>query len=176
MTYQKETEINTMVIDATFWVAVSFIIFFGGLVYLKIPQKINEILNKLILDIKNEIDESEKLRTEAKILLDNAQNKLDTAQSVSNEILEQAKKDSDKLVIDLNNKFHKTSEIKKNLAENKIGQMKEAAIKEIKDASIQISVDSVKKIITTSVDKSKLDGLFQKNLDETTEELKKINS
>ena len=165
-----------MAIDATFWVAVSFIIFFGGLVYLKIPQKINEILNKLISDIKNEIDESEKLRTEAKTLLDNAQNKLDSAQSVSKEILEQAKKDSDKLVIELNDKFHRTSEIKKNLAENKIGQMKEAAIKEIKDASIKIAVDSVKKIITTSVDKSKLDTLFQKNLDETKEELKKINS
>jgi len=165
-----------MVIDATFWVAVSFIIFFGGLVYLKIPQKINEILNKLISDIKNEIDESEKLRSEAQILLNNAQNKLDTAQSVSKEILEQAKKDSDKLIIELNDKFHKTSEIKKNLAENKIGQMKEAAIKEIKDASIKIAVDSVKKIITTSVDKSKLDTLFQKNLDETKEELKKINS
>ena len=165
-----------MAIDATFWVAVSFIIFFGGLVYLKIPQKINEILNKLILDIKNEIDESEKLRTEAKTLLYNAQNKLDTAQSVSNEILEQAKKDSDKLVIELNDKFHRTSEIKKNLAENKIGQMKEAAIKEIKDTSIKIAVDSVKKIIITSVDKSKLDTLFQKNLDETKVELKKINS
>ena len=165
-----------MAIDATFWVAVSFIIFFGGLIYLKIPQKINEILNKLITDIKNEIDESEKLRTEAKILLDNSQKKLDTAKSVSREILEQAKKDSDKLIIDLNNKFHKTSEIKKNLAENKISQMKEAALKEIKDASIKIAVDSVKKIITTSVDKSKLDTLFQKNLDETKEELKKINS
>ena len=169
-------EISIMTIDATFWVAVSFIIFFGGLIYLKIPQKINEILNKLISDIKNEIDESEKLRTEAKALLDNAQNKLDTAQSVSNEILEQAKKDSDKLIIELNDKFHKTSEIKKNLAENKIAQMKEAAIKEIKDTSIKIAVDSVKKIITTSVDKSKLDTLFQKNLDETKEELKKINS
>ena len=165
-----------MVIDSTFWVAISFIIFFGGLIYLKIPQKVNNILNKLISDIKNEIDESEKLRTEAKRLLDNAQNKLDTAQSVSNEILEQAKKDSDKLIIELNNKFHKSSEIKKNLAENKIGQMKEAAIKEIKDASIKISVDSVKKIITTSIDKSKLDTLFQKNLNETKEELKKINS
>ena len=53
--------------------------------------------------------------------------------------------------------------------------MKEAAIKEIKDASIKIAVDSVKKIITTSVDKSKLDTLFQKNLSETKEELKKIN-
>ena len=54
--------------------------------------------------------------------------------------------------------------------------MKEAAIKEIKDKSIKIAIDSVKKIITTSVDKSKLDTLFQKNLEETKEELKKINS
>ena len=165
-----------MAIDATFWVAISFVIFFSGLIYLKIPQKINEILDKLILDIKNEIDESEKLRTEAKTLLDNAQKKLDTAPSISNEILTQAKKDSDNLIIELNDKFHKSSEIKKNLAENKINQMKEAAIKEIKDTSIKIAVDSVKKIITTSVDKSKLDTLFQKNLDETKEELKKINS
>ena len=52
-----------MAIDATFWVAVSFIIFFGALIYLKIPQKISEMLDKMISDIKNEIDESEKLRT-----------------------------------------------------------------------------------------------------------------
>ena len=164
-----------MEIDSTFWVAVSFFLFFGGLIYLKVPQKVNTILDKLISDIKNEIDESEKLRTEAKILLDNAQNKLDTAQAVSKDILDQAKKDSNKLIIDLNDKFHKSSEIKKNLTENKINQMKETAIKEIKDASIRIAVDSVKKIITTSLDKSKLDKLFQKNLDETKKELKKIN-
>ena len=169
-------EINIMAIDATFWVAVSFAIFFGGLIYLKVPQKINEILNKLILDIKNEIDESEKLRSEAKVLLEKAQNKLNTAQSVGDDIIEQAKKDSDKLIIELNDKFHKSSEIKKNLAENKISQMKESAINEIKNTSIKIALDSVKKIISTSVDKSKLDRLFQKNLDETKEELKKINS
>ena len=106
----------------------------------------------------------------------NSQKKLDTAQSVSNEIIENAKKDADRLIIEMNDKFHKSSEIKKNLAENKISQMKEAALKEIKDASIKIAVDSVKKIITTSVDKSKLDAVFQKNLDETKAELKKINS
>ena len=165
-----------MAIDATFWVAVSFIIFFGGLVYLKVPHKINDILNKLISDIKNEIDESDKLRTEAKNLLDAAQKKLDAAENVKNEILDQAKKDSDRLIIELNDRFHKSCDLKKNLAENKINQMKEIAIKEIKDASIKIAIDSVKKIITTSVDKSKLDTLFQKNLDETKEELKKINS
>ncbi len=165
-----------MTIDSTFWVAISFFIFFGALVYLKVPKKVNEILNKLILDIKNEITESEKLRSEAKILLDNAQKKLDTAKSVSDEILEQAKKDSDRLIIELNDKFHKSSEIKKNSAETKIAQMKDAAIKEIKNTSVKIAVNAVKKIITTSVDKSKLDTLFQKNLDETKKELKKINS
>ena len=164
-----------MTIDATFWVAISFLIFFGGLIYLKIPQKINALLGKLITDIKNEIDESEKLRSEAKILLNNAQNKLDTAQNNSKEIMEQAKRESDGLVIEMNDKFHKSSEIKKKLAENKIAQMKEAAIKEIKDTSIKIAVDSVKKIITTSVDKSKLDNLFNKNLEETKAALKKIN-
>ena len=163
-----------MVIDATFWVAISFIIFIGGLVYLKIPQKVNNILNKLILDIKNEIDESEKLRLEAKNLMDNAQSKLDTAQAVSKNILEQAKKDSDHLVIEMNDKFHKLSEIKKKLAENKINQMKNAALKEIKDVSIKIAVESVKKIIGTSVDKSRLDNLFDKDLKETKAALKKI--
>ena len=99
MIFLKEMGINTMALDSTFWVAVSFFLFFGGLIYLKVPQKINEILNKLILDIKNEIDESEKLRTEAKTLLDKSQKKLDTAQSVSDEILENAKKDVDRLII-----------------------------------------------------------------------------
>ena len=36
-----------MVIDSTFWVAVSFVIFFGGLIYLRVPHKINEILNRI---------------------------------------------------------------------------------------------------------------------------------
>ena len=54
--------------------------------------------------------------------------------------------------------------------------MKDAAIKEIKDVSIKIAVDSVKQIINTSVDKSKLDTLFDKNLNETKAALKKINS
>ena len=165
-----------MTIDATFWVAISFLLFIGLLVYFKIPQKVNELLNQLISNIKNEIDESEKLRNEAKILLDNSQSKLDSANEETSKIVEQAKKDSENLVIELNEKFHKSAELKKKLAESKIAQMKEAAIKEIKDTSIKIAVDSVKKIISTSVDKNKLDALFEKDLEEAKTELKKINS
>tara|TARA_B100000965_G_scaffold368494_1_gene355223 strand:- start:184 stop:681 length:498 start_codon:yes stop_codon:yes gene_type:complete len=165
-----------MVFDATFWVAVSFIIFFGILVYFKIPQNVNNLLGKMILDIKNEIDESEKLRTESKKLLDDAQGKLNSVSVDTKKILDQAKSESDKLVVEMNEKFHKSAEIKKNLTKTKIAQMKESAINEIKDHSIKIAIKSVKKIITTSVDKSKLDTLFEKNLEETKAELKNINS
>ena len=165
-----------MTIDATFWVAISFVLFIGLLVYFKIPQKVNEMLNQLIVNIKNEIDESEKLRNEAKNLLDKSQKKLDSANSEALKITDQAKKDSENLVIEINEKFHKSAEIKKKLAEVKINQMKETALKEIKDNSIKIAVDSVKKIISTSVDKNKLDAIFEKDLEEAKTELKKINS
>ena len=165
-----------MTFDATFWVAVSFVIFFGALVYFKIPKKINDLLGNMISDIKKEIDESEKLRSETKNMLNEAQKKLDSADKEVNKILKQAKDDSEKLVLEMNEKFHNSSEIKKNTAQQKINQMKENAIKEIKNTSIKIAVESVKKIISTSVDKSKLDNLFDKNLEETKAELKKINS
>ena len=149
-----------MVIDATFWVGGSFILFFAGLIYLKVPQKINEILNNLITNIKNEIAESEKLRAEAKTLLESSQIKLESAQKESKKIINQVKKESENLIIDMNDKFHKSSEIKKNLAKNKISQMKESALKEIKD---------------NSINKSKLDNLFEKKLEESKLALKKIN-
>ena len=162
--------------DATFWVAVSFVIFFVGLIYLKVPQNVNSLLTKMIVDIKNEIDESEKLRSESKKLLDDAQSKLNSAEQEKKKIIKQANIEAEKLIIDMSEKFSKSAEIKKNLANIKISQMKDAAIKDIKDTSIKIAIKAVKETISTSVDKSKLDILFEKNLEETKIELKKVNS
>ena len=162
--------------DATFWVAVSFVIFFVGLIYLKVPQNVNSLLTKMIVDIKNEIDESEKLRSESKKLLDDAQSKLNSAEQEKKKIIDQANIEAEQLTKDMSEKFSKSAEIKKNLANIKISQMKDAAIKDIKDTSINIAIEAVKKTISTSVDKSKLDILFEKNLEETKIELKKVNS
>ncbi len=162
--------------DATFWVAVSFVIFFAALVYLKVPQNVNSLLSKMIIDIKNEIDESEKLRSESKKLLDDAQNKLNSAEQEKKKIIDQANIETEKLIKDMSEKFSKSAEIKKNLANIKISQMKDAAIKNIKDTSISIAIDAVKETLSTSMDKSKLDTLFEKNLEEAKVELKKVNS
>ena len=165
-----------MSFDATFWVAISFIIFFGLLVYFKIPQKVLDILNNMISNIEKEISESEKLRLESKKLLDDSQNKLDTAKEESLKIISTAREDGKKMIIEVNEKFHRASDIKKNLTKAKISQMKDQAFKEIKNTSINLAIDSVKKVISETVDRTKLDALFEKNLDDAKKSLKKINS
>tara|TARA_B100001027_G_C16239155_1_gene318486 strand:- start:50 stop:550 length:501 start_codon:yes stop_codon:yes gene_type:complete len=165
-----------MVFDSTFWVAISFFIFFGLLFYFKVPVKINEILNKLISEIKTELDESEELRRETKKLLDKSQTKLDAASKDTKEILDQAKKDADLMVKQMTEKFDKSVMIKKNSAEEKMKQMKEQVIKDIKSSAINISINSVEEIIKNTLDESKLDNIFQKKLEESKEALKKIKS
>ena len=66
-----------MTIDATFWVAISFFIFLGVLIYLKVPQKINSSLTNQINEIKKELDEAEKLKAEAKNLLSDYEDKIE---------------------------------------------------------------------------------------------------
>ena len=41
-----------MIIDATFWVAISFLIFIGVLFYFKVPQKIYDALDESIKKLK----------------------------------------------------------------------------------------------------------------------------
>ena len=165
-----------MIIDATFWVAIAFIIFIAGLVYLKVPQKINSLLNNMIEDIRNELDEAEKLKKEAKNLLNEGQEKLESAHKESKKIIKNAKDESEKLIIDTNNQFFQASEIKKKIAEQKIRQMKMDAIKSIKDESARIAIESVAKLIKTSIDKSKLDNLFKENLNQAKNTLKKTRA
>ncbi len=117
-----------MILDATFWVAVSFIIFIAVLVYLKVPQKINSFLNIMIEDIKNELNEAEKLKKEAKNLLNESQEKLENAQEENELIIKNAQENSEKLIIEINNKFFQTSENRKKITEQKIEQMKEKLV------------------------------------------------
>jgi F-type H+-transporting ATPase subunit b len=122
-----------MIIDATFWVAISFFIFFGVLIYLKVPQKINNSLNDQIYEIKKELDEAEKLKVEAKNLLSNYENKIDKSKKEVLKIINLAKKDSEKTILEKTEKFYQTMENKKKNTEQKIIQMRENALRDIKN-------------------------------------------
>ena len=165
-----------MSFDATFWVAISFVIFIGLLIYFKIHIKVNSAIQDNIDKIKQQVDNAEKLKNEAKNLLSENDKILSNSKEETQKMINYANEVIEKNLVKANDMFHSSMEIKKNNAENKIKSMKEQAIKEVKNASVLLAIDSVKKLLADSLDKSKLEMVFQKSLDETKQIIKKNQS
>ena len=161
-----------MIIDATFWVAVSFLIFIGVLVYLKVPQKIDNSLNEIIKKIKGDLDNAEKLKDQAKTLLSEYETKVSKSKDEVNNLISKTKNETEKDIIKTNEEFHKIIENRKKSAEEKINQMKNQAIKDVKNLSVDIAIRSVEKIIKNSIDKKKLDKIYLSSIEETKKILK----
>ncbi len=165
-----------MIMDATFWVTISFLIFLGILVYFKIPQKIKEVLEQNILNIKNQINEAEKLKEDAKNILIEQEKKISNSKNEVKEMINEANEEAEKNVIRVNKEFHNLMENRKKNAEERIRQLKNQAEKDIKNASVKIAIESVEKLIKNSLDKSKLDKIYSSSVEETKLALKKKSS
>ncbi len=94
-----------MIIDATFWVAVSFLIFVFVLIYFKVPLKIKSTLDENINQIKNQIDESEKLKEEAKNKLADNEKKYEESKSEIQKMIKNANDEAEKNIIKINEVF-----------------------------------------------------------------------
>jgi len=165
-----------MTLDATFWVTISFLIFLGILIYFKIPKKIKETLEQNISSIKNQIIEAEKLKEDAKNILTEHEKKISNSKNEVMEMISKANENAEKNVIRTNNEFHNLMENRKKNAEERIRQLKSQAVKDIKNASVKIAIESVEKLIKNSLDKSKLDKIYTSSIEETKLALKKKSS
>ena len=122
------------------------------------------------------MNEAEKLKVEAKNLLSDYENKIDKSKKETKLIIDAAKKNSEKNILDRTNKFHKMIEDKKRNAEIKIAQMKENALKDIKNISVKISIEVVENLIKNAIDKKRLENIFAQSLEETKTALKKTKN
>ena len=165
-----------MTIDATFWVAVSFFIFLGILVYFKIPQKIKDLLEENISNIKNQLNEAEKLKEEAKNILSDHEKKISNSKAEVKLMISKANESSEKNILRINEEFHNLMENRKKNTEERIKQMKNQALKDIKNTSVKIAIESVEKLLKNSMDKSKLDKIYLSSIEETKLALKKKSS
>ena len=161
-----------MIIDATFWVAISFLIFVGVIIYLKVPQKVDDSLNIAVKKITDDLDNAEKLKDEAKNILSEYDSKVSKSKDEIKNLIDDAKIQAEKNLIKANEEFHKVVENRKKSAEEKIKQMKIQAIKDVKNSSVDIAIGSVKKIIKNSIDKKKLDKVYISSIEEAKKILK----
>ena len=162
-----------MSIDATFWVAVSFFIFIGVLVYFKIPQKVRDILNENIKVIQGEIDDAEKLKDESKNILSEYEKKIANAKAEVKTMLDEATDEAEKHILKTNEEFFNQMENRKKNTEDRIKQIKNQALKDIKNVSVKIAINSVELLLKNSLDKNKLNKIFTSSVEETKLALKR---
>ena len=111
-----------------------------------------------------------------KNLLSNYESKIDKSKKEVMVIINSAKKDSEKTILEKTEKFHQIMENKKKNAEQKIIQMKENALRDIKNISVKISMEAVELLIKNSVDKNKLEKLYTNSLEQAKTSLKHIKA
>ena len=162
-----------MIIDATFWVAVSFFMFLGVLIYFKIPQKIASTLEESINTIKTEVDDAESLKEESKNILSEYEKKISNAKTEVKQMLDAAIDHAERNVLKANEEFHVQIENRKKNTEDRIKQIKNQALKDIKNASVKISIQAVEVLLKNSLDKNKLNKIFTTSVEETKSALKR---
>lgn len=158
--------------DAAFWVAISFILFCLILIYKKIPQLINRLLENKIDEIKSEIENTKNLKLESEQLLKKYKDKIQDAHIESKNILTSEKKDAENFIKESEKKFEQLMINKKKSLQQKLEQMKITAIKDIQHISNKIALEAVRKIILDPANIDKIKIINQKNLEKTFVQLK----
>ena len=91
-------------------------------------------------------------------------------------MINKANEEAEKNVIKTNQDFHNLMESRKKSSEERIKQLKNQAIKDIKNTSVRIAIESVEKLLKNSLNKSKLDKIYASSIEETKLALKKKSS
>ena len=159
--------------DATFWVAISFLIFIALLIYKKVPGLINKVLDDKISEIKKKVEESEKLKNDSEKLLSTYQAKLNDSKKECDLILQNAKRISDKDSKELTEKFKNNLKSRERSVEEKITNLKNEALKEIELKAAILSTDAVREIMKNEIDEKKRADI---NFKSVKQSINKINS
>ena len=117
-----------------------------------------------------------KKEEDAKKILSQHAKKISNSKTEVKSMINKANEDSEKNIIKTNEEFHSLMENRKKNAEERIKQMKNQALKDIKNASVKIAIESVEKLLKNSMDKSKLDKIYLSSIEETKLALKKKSS
>ena len=127
-------------------------------------------------NIKNQINEADNLKEDAKNILTENEKKISNSKSEIKLLIDKANEEAEKNIIKTNQIFHNLMENRKRNAEERIKQLKNQALKDIKNTSVKIAIESVEKLLKNSLDKSKLDKIYISSIEETKLALKKKSS
>src|SRR5689334_965966 len=126
------------IFEPEFWVAVSFFIFIGLVLYLGVHKKIAAALDNRAAQIKKELEEARHLREEAEKVLADYKRKEGDAAKEAQEIISLAGKEAEILAEETRRSMKEHFERRMKLAEDKIARAEAEALREVRNADAEV--------------------------------------
>ncbi len=137
--------------EAEFWVAVSFFIFIGVLVYLGVHKRVASALDARALRIGKELDEARRLREEAERLLVDYRRKLGNVVTEVDNIIALAAKQAESLAVETRQSLKEHIERRIKLAEEKIARAEMEAVGELRNDVVDLAIAAAQNLITAKL-------------------------
>jgi F-type H+-transporting ATPase subunit b len=161
-----------MFYSAEFWVGVSFLIFLGILVYVKVPGMLAKALDDRAEAIRKELDGARRLREEAQDLLADYQRKQREAETEAQQIIEGARREAEALKAEGERSMKEALARRTRLAEDKIARAEAQAMAEVRAAAVEAATAAAERIVQGKV----AGGLAASLVDQSIRDLKgKLN-
>jgi len=150
--------------NAEFFVAISFIIFVGLLLILRLPRRILNVLDERSLNIQKELEQARSLREEAQIILAKEKKKLEEADVEIVNLLKNAEEHTKIFKANAEKLLSEDIERKKKQSELKIKQVESDAIKEVKLKATELSLEIAKAYIKQNFDSKMSSKIFEESI------------
>jgi F-type H+-transporting ATPase subunit b len=158
-------------LDAEFWVAVAFVLFLGGLVYLGVHEMMIKYIDRRRDRIKAELDEAFRLKEEAQALLAQYQRKQREAEQEAADIIAGATAEAERMMAEAKTKMEEFIARRTKMAETKIAQAEAQALADVRAAAAEAAVSAAGKILTQVVKGDIAERLVVKGIDDVKTKL-----
>jgi F-type H+-transporting ATPase subunit b len=157
--------------DATFFVALSFVLFVIFVIWAGLPSTIIKSLDDRSEQIKKELDEARILHEEAQKLLATEKRKLEQCDAEVEEILKQASEQAALITEKSNNLLKEEIQRKRKQADLKISQARDEAIREVKTKASELSLIIAKEYLKENIDDNVASELIDKSISDLKDNL-----
>ena len=157
--------------DATFFVALSFVLFVVFVIWAGLPSTIIKSLDDRSEQIKKELDEARILHEEAQKLLATEKRKLEQCDAEVEDILKQASEQAALITEKSNNLLKEEIQRKQKQADLKIAQARDEAIREVKAKASELSLIIAKEYLKENIDDNVASDLIDKSISDLKDNL-----
>jgi len=158
-------------LDAEFWVAVAFVVFLGGLIYLGAHEMLVKFIDQRRDRIKAELDEALRLKEEAQALLAQYQRKQREAEQEAAAIIVGATAEAERMMAEAKAKIEEFIARRGKMAETKIAQAEAQAVADVRAVAAEAAVSAAEKILTQIVKGEVADRLVVKGIEDVKTKL-----